>query len=310
MSAENSKPVREVIQAKSKRPSKYERIEFRNSTMSEQNFCSQVSKSFPCLHEENADEMCSKMHSACTSRRRNRNAPRELCSILKFAAHGFSASLVQIYLYDLIRWIKEIKETLKEIKIIYTGQRKDMPDIIADMPDVSPVIKKLVNDIADLNHLIQKCSEQTNSKEYFHLLRINQRIKNLWDKNLTWQEIEKKCDISNRTSWASNCSLVLAMRALQNVIFEYRNAIKTPLSDQERREIDSFIQIARQHFDDVLSELCRISSHLKDKHEEAYASKFSEGDFPTSDAKTIHPGFDTRVLDIAKGTFIWDLVTT
>ena len=306
MDIENDKPAQEASKRAKKEKYKIERFKKQEESMYEDDFCRVVSRSLPFLHRDAPKKIPGTMHSACKTRIAKGDSSKKICATLKFAAHAYSASLVQASLYELILRIEKVWENLKQVDISLGV----VPPVVEDRRENIPNCNKVIGAARDLNRMIKLWSEDPDKKQYFHLLRINARIHNIWFGNLEWDEIQgmkEETPTKCVEKWKDSHSLALRIHTLQNVLIHCRNAKERNVPDPDREKYDLFIQDIIGHLDNVLRELKTIRDHIGEKHGRAYVKEFSPDNIPLADPKSIHPIFDRKVVGLMEGTSLWDL---
>lgn len=283
----------------------------------------EVTTTFPFLEAVKVGET---MRSACQERLQRlqeANSTGEWCPFLEFAAHTFSASLVQVYLRDVIRRIRSVRDKLKKINLESTPANRSVPeplgnkDVSTQFEDISSVKTAIVdfNGWLDTHSASkkQRRDEDEKEKKYFHLLRVNQKIKRLWHSQengrKSQQGEESTTPVENPDKQTTDCSLVPAMESIQRALIHFQST--TPDEAQtQAQEKEAFYTLAAatvQHLTPLLEELCAIDARLKQMHESAYVEQFSPTSFPTDDPAKIHSEFGKRASYISDETRMWNL---
>jgi hypothetical protein len=312
MSSENDTTINKATKSKGEGPPKFERIELRRNIMGDDNFWYQVSKSFPCLYEADKDKMCGKMYSACTARRKKRDAPHKLCPVLKLAAHAFSASLVQGKLRDEIAEIEKIQAIIEDINRTYFTP--EMPRFLGEVK-VGPEIKDYNNNVIRFIQLFKSRYRDDAYEDYFHLLRINQEISRLWGNDQTWEQLQNECTrlLKSLPKGANNdftdegLSLALSVLIMSEVLKRLKADENQDPSLKSASDV-SYISVVNSIvglFYRVRNKLQQIDEQIRKEHERAYTTTFSQSAF-TAPPLEIHPYFDRAVLDIANRSKMWD----
>lgn len=310
MNAEGA-PHQETTRSSKSKVGRLERVELRSSSMSNESYCSLVSKSFPFLQKDDLEKIPNAMHSACTARRKEENASHKLCPVFKFASHAFSASLVQGEMHNVIADIEEIRNIIRDINDTYFSPQKPTPSSM-DKSEVWPETKDHKNSIAEFIGRLRNKYCLDNNDELFHLLRINQKIKCLWGSDQLWENLENTASEYMKffvTLTGQQPSKLLSLALIALVIEQILNTLLSGMSLQPDtvKAFSQFINESVRHFNHVKEMLSRIEENIKREHERAYRKDFSPSVSSWMQPQYIHPGFDKTLNTLAIDTEMWDL---